>query len=65
MTLKPLDGPFIDPRQFFKYMELFAELYDKVVNEQPVTCAVSGKEIPPVMPPEILVMDVSTLHTFR
>ncbi|KAK7682539.1 hypothetical protein QCA50_014339 [Cerrena zonata] len=57
VTLKPLDSPLTDPSQFHQYMGFFSENYERLLNEQPVTCFVSGKEITPVIPPEVLVMD--------
>ena len=39
-------------------MDIFAEGYENLVNERPVTCAATGKVFDPVVPPEVLFMDV-------
>ena len=59
MALEPLSGPLIDTKIFYRYMELFSESYEKIINGKPVTCSVSKKEIEPAMHPEALIMDVS------
>ena len=58
MGLKNPEGSFIDPNYLHKCMDVFAEGYENLVNERPVTCAVTGKVFDPVVPPEVLFMDV-------
>ena len=61
MALNPLSGPVIDTKQFYRYMELFSECYQDLVDGKPVKCAISKKEIEPVVLPEAMIMDVSYL----
>ena len=63
VALSPLAGPVIDPKQFHRYMELFSESYQDLVDGKPLTCAISKKEIEPVVLPEVMIMDVSLLVT--
>ena len=63
MALSPIAGPVIDPKQFQQYMELFSESYQNLVDGKPVTCAISKKEIEPVILPEVMIMDVSYFVT--
>ena len=44
-------------------MELFSESYQDLVDGKPLTCAISKKEIEPVVLPEVMIMDVSLLVT--
>ncbi|KAK7681774.1 hypothetical protein QCA50_015121 [Cerrena zonata] len=55
--LNTSENGFLNTKYFYKYMDLFAESYQMVVDEQPITCAVTGKEIKPVIPPEAMIMD--------
>lgn len=57
--LKLPEGGFLDTKQFYILMDLFAEAYQRVVDEQPITCAATGKEFSAVIPPDTIVMDVS------
>ena len=63
MALSPIAGPVIDPKQFQQYMELFSESYQNLVDGKSVTCAISKKEIEPVILPEVMIMDVSYFVT--
>ena len=58
MGLKNPEGSFIDPNYLHKCMDVFVEGYENLVNERPVTCAVTGKVFDPVVPLEVLFMDV-------
>ncbi|KAK7682538.1 hypothetical protein QCA50_014338 [Cerrena zonata] len=51
------DGFPVDPKQFKIYMDLFAEAYEKLVNNQSVTCASTGKEVKTVIAPDAAIMD--------
>ena len=61
MALEPLPGPLSDTKMFYRYMELFSESYEKFVNNEPVICSVSKKEIWPMMHPGALIIDVSCI----
>ena len=63
MALSPIAGPVIDPKQFQRYMELFSESYQNLVDGKPVMCAILKKEIEPVILPEVMIMDVSYFVT--
>ena len=60
--MKPVGGLVLEPEYFHPFMGLFAEAYENMVNEKPITCAVSGKQVPPVVPPEAMIMDVSQTY---
>ncbi|KAK7681776.1 hypothetical protein QCA50_015123 [Cerrena zonata] len=44
-------------KQLRAYMDVFSDAYQLIVDEQPVTCSITGKEIKPVMPAEVVIMD--------
>ena len=44
-------------------MELFSESYQNLVDGKPVMCAISKKEIEPLILPEVMIMDVSYFIT--
>ena len=58
------EGAFLDPEQFNKYMELFAESYQRIVDGKSITCAVTGREFTSGAPPEAMIMDVSCIVSF-
>lgn len=62
VALKPLEGSVFDPKLLTQFMDLFAEGYEKILNEEPVVCAISGNVIEPIVPPEALIMDVSLAY---
>ena len=59
VALRPLGGIVLDNEYYHPYMETFAECYEKLADGQPVKCSVSGRELEPLSPPNVLIIDVS------
>lgn len=55
-------GKVSDTASFVAFNESFAGAYALLVNGQPVICSQSGRVIPPISAPDIVVMDVSSFH---
>lgn len=53
------EGFLLDPKLFKAYMDLFAAAYEKLANNEFVTCAFTKKEIKTVVSPDAVIMDVS------
>ncbi|EIN06307.1 UDP-Glycosyltransferase/glycogen phosphorylase [Punctularia strigosozonata HHB-11173 SS5] len=43
----------------------FREIYERLLNKEPISCAVKGTSFPPVPPPTCAILDFFAVHPFR